>query len=131
MGPFTDLRINSPNTQHGTIIVILKESQQKKGLIVIPMRMRRLSGLDEHLSRRRSSLIMSNEGTSSKEMLLLAISASFYSDFSCEDGWVLWWISGCTHHWIKWKIRKTMQVEIWRWGGGRRRRGFQSFDECK
>lgn len=39
-----------------------------------PMRMRRLSGLEEHFSRRRSSVMRSTEGTSSKFEFAIAVS---------------------------------------------------------
>lgn len=37
------------------------------------MRIRRLSGLEEHLKRRRSSVMRSKEGTSSKLVLAIAV----------------------------------------------------------
>ena len=40
------------------------------------MRIRRLSGLEEHLKRRRSSVMRSREGTSSKLVLAIAVSDS-------------------------------------------------------
>lgn len=40
------------------------------------MRIRRLSGLEEHLRRRRSSVMRSREGTSSKLVLAIVVSDS-------------------------------------------------------
>ena len=49
---------------------------------ILPTRMRRLSGLEEHFIRRRSSVMRSTEGTSSK--LAAIVSSKVYSSKSNE-----------------------------------------------
>ncbi|KAI3510942.1 hypothetical protein L1887_18083 [Cichorium endivia] len=69
-------RIKAPNSKWNNQRNF-KRMATEKGLMEIPMRIRRLSGLNEHLIQQRSSLMMSNESTSYKEVLLLAIFCLF------------------------------------------------------